>query len=1337
MIKNPFPGPQPYRSSDRDRFFGRQDLAHKLAAVILATRCITVHGPSGAGKSSLVQAAVLPSLIDDHDVRTVRVDGWPEGEEPARWFANAMYTSLRLGEVSTDIPPGEAILAGAKRAARSSPRLVIVYLDQIEQLFYTGRTIEETEPFFACLQDMAELPLRSIRIILSLREDYLGRFRDRLRDRGRILDNTFRVGPMNVAELSAAVCQAAASGMPPQTWPESTMRTLMLQVRLPGQAPTDEAEAQSAYAQIVCRALFQQRAQGEGSESDAVEAEPILRRYLEDILEAQGELRGAAQRLLEDHLVGPDGTRTLRTEKELLRIFPQNDLLPVLKALEGAAILHAEEHQGSRYFEIGHDWLARKVFEQRQEREQQAEELRRQKEAAEHMAKIRRQRRTYAIIAGASIAGAVVTSALGLLARRAQHQAEEAQKQAALAHLEAVRKRIEANDQRTISGFLSLSSQGAKAQALKLLPEVEFPAQRAGWLSYASDALSENMLRSTLKGHDAPLSTAVFSPDGKHVLTASHDGTARVWNADGTGEALVLQGHAEAVLSAAYSPDGSHILTTSEDGTARVWGLAEGGKSIELKVGQGFVNAGAFSPDGKSVLLGGADGVARIFQADGSGSPVELGGPGDRGSPINDVAFFPDGQRVATASDDQRVRVWTLNTKTPPLQLKDHKGAVRSLKISPDGTKVLTTSGENVARLFAIEGKTVRPPRLFSCDKGEAVRAVLSPDATLVALACSDKVARVFSIAEKDQAPKLFDGAGAGLSDVSFRPDGKFLATASLDYRARIYSIHGTGLPIELGEHRAKLGSVAWSPDGKSLVTAVSDDRAADHSAKIWSAQRLNFLKSALADEQMPHSTTYSPDGTLFAAAYDDNTARSIPMDEKGDATPVVFNGHTAWITHVARSPKGDRLLTASLDKSVRVWNADGPGDPILLKDEAGGGIYFAAFSPDGKRVLTAGEDKTAKVWDVEKPDAPILSLTGHEDWVISAAFSPDGKRVATTSYDHTVRVFMADGSGPPVVLEGHRGPVNTAAFDPEGKRIVTASDDGTVRVWNADGTGTPLVFAERISAAMLLAVWSDNGKHIAAGSRDGLVFVWSTESRGRPSVLKASQPAEALVFLDHDQTLLAVLADHTSHLWKVDVQALMTELKAAHADCLLPDIRVQYLDESLECARNAFALCESSHGRQKAPETLAQCGEDPDIEKIRNAPGLLPIPTGKEAGLGTGANPETAKAPRRLKDLGADGRRAVVVVLPGDASVEISGNIVSRRHGLIELMGKKGDVFKLRVSKVGEYLEQDVVLTDTGASPALVDLNPKIVAKYAPKEKKALKPGEGDFSALLGAEDN
>jgi hypothetical protein len=387
MSLNPFPGPQPYRAADRSRFYGREEMTGTLTSRVLAHRLVTVFGPSGSGKSSLMQAAVIPRLMEEHAFRAAHVDSWPEGVPAARWLADAMFDGFKLGARPEGMAPLEMVLSAAERAVRRSERPFLVYLDQLEQLLYDSRDPADVDAFAACLQELAELPIQGFKLVLSLREDYLGRFRDRLQGRLRLLDEGFRVGPLRVGQLSEAMRKVAATGDPPQPWSLEETRGLMMQVRTPGQAATDEAEAQAAYAQIVCRALWDQRdVEGERAvPSFTFDVEVILEQYLEATLGALGDLREDARRLLEEHLITADGSRTLRTEKELLEELTPEALATILRHLEGAAILRAEEHQGRRYFELGHDWLAKKVLARVQKRAREAEEhaRARQREAEE------------------------------------------------------------------------------------------------------------------------------------------------------------------------------------------------------------------------------------------------------------------------------------------------------------------------------------------------------------------------------------------------------------------------------------------------------------------------------------------------------------------------------------------------------------------------------------------------------------------------------------------------------------------------------------------------------------------------------------------------------------------------------------------------------------------------------------------------------------------------------------------------------------------------------------------------------------------------------------------
>ncbi|WP_437525298.1 hypothetical protein WME79_37980 [Sorangium sp. So ce726] len=1196
---NPFPGPQPYRAADRGRFHGREDLSYRLEASVLANRCVTVYGPSGAGKSSLMQASVIPALVDAQRLRVVRIDAWPEDKEPTRWLADAVYSALSFGARPAELSAEEALLSAAQRAARKSPRIVLLYLDQIEQLLYPSRSTAEVEAFFAALNRLVDMPLRGLRVVLLLREDYLGRFRDRLREHRRLLSHGFRVGPLTVAELSEAVCEAAAGGRPPQTWELAPMRALMLQVRMPGQAESDDAEAQAAYAQIVCRALFQQRAQGGGAaEREAVEAEPILRRYLEATLDDLGALSASARRLLEDHLVTADGSRTLRTEKELLRLLPAAELGPILKVLEGAAILHAEEHQGSRYFEIGHDWLARRVSEARQQREleeaqrrreeeQERELARERSEAARRLAKARRQRRFFAALALAAVVVAAGAVLLGLYAFRQRAAAQTAAKDARAAEANAKDKEIEASDARLLAGFRELKNSGQIAWGIKLLPEVQRPETARGWLALASDALGENALFVTLRGHGEPLRAAVWSHDGQRVLSASDDRTARLWSAGGTGDPVVFSGHEGRINAIAFSPDDKLVLTASEDGTARLWGES-GGQITVLDAGDKPAQRAAWSHDGARIVTASADNIARVYTVAGPAGRYDnariyavAGGYGTvelRGhtGALTAASFFDDGARVLTASEDGTARVWAADGTGKPVILKGPDAKILFAAPSPDGTRVLTAWSDGIARIFDASGKG-RPVELEG-HQGSVLFAAWSADGARVATASADKTARIWR-ADGTGQPVVLAGHSRAVTFVAFRPDGRYVATASLDQTARLWPSEG-GKDLVLAGHDAPVLSAAWSPDGTRVLTAAAPQvgvPSRDSTVRIWHPALLESLPRER--RAFYHAASIGPGAELVASAHDDRTVRVWRAD--GAGVNVVLALQHAWIAGAALSPDGARVAAACFDGATRIVRVDGKGDAVSIQGHAAA-VRAAAWSPDGTRLVTVSDDRTARVVSADGT-GEVRVLSGHTDGLTSAAWSPDAQRIVTTSMDHTARVWLASGAQEPVVFRGHGGAVYGAAWSPDGAHIVTGSEDGTVRVW--DATSGAVVASFDRGVAVLKAIWSSDGGWVAFSLRQGGVLLWSRDGWDRPGtsepvVLDTQVAILSMAFIDGGKRLFTVAADNSTRTFTIDIAELRRGLLSSNADCLPASLRMLHLGEAPDRASERHAACEREHSR-------------------------------------------------------------------------------------------------------------------------------------------------------------
>jgi WD40 repeat protein/serine/threonine protein kinase len=210
-----------------------------------------------------------------------------------------------------------------------------------------------------------------------------------------------------------------------------------------------------------------------------------------------------------------------------------------------------------------------------------------------------------------------------------------------------------------------------------------------------------------------------FSRDGRTVLTASTDGTARLWDVvqDRQGPSLRQRHvfrHPRSVYAAAMSPDGRTVLTGGADGTARLWDVATG-KPIGKAMGHdGRVTAVAFSPDGRTALTGSADQTVRFWDA-ATGAPAAPG-PLPHPDRVYAVAFSPDGRHVLTGSGDAKARrgearLWEAATGRPVGLPLPHEGAVLAVAFSPDGKQVLTGSTDNTAQLWdAAAGVPLGPP---------------------------------------------------------------------------------------------------------------------------------------------------------------------------------------------------------------------------------------------------------------------------------------------------------------------------------------------------------------------------------------------------------------------------------------------------------------------------------------------------------------------------------------------------------------------------------------------------------------------------------------------------
>ena len=612
------------------------------------------------------------------------------------------------------------------------------------------------------------------------------------------------------------------------------------------------------------------------------------------------------------------------------------------------------------------------------------------------------------------------------------------------------------------------------ARALKTDPNASLPRQ------YLKSLLLNHkwcFQIDTLR-HENWVMAASFSPDGRRIVNASEDNTARVWDAE-TGKPLgdPLR-HDDKVVAATFSPDGRLIVTASEDKTARVWNAETGRLLGEPLRHQRPVVAASFSPDGRRIVTASEDKTARVWDAE-TGKP--LGDPLRHDDVVTAATFSPDGRRIVTASYDKTARVWDAETGGQLTLPSHHQDIVVAASFSPDGGRIITASCDNTAQIWDAEtGQPLGEP--LRHDKN-VVAAHFSPDGSRIVTASFDNTARVWDAETGETLGESLHHDDKVVA-ASFSPDGRRILTASEDNTARVWDAE-TDKPLgEPLRHDDKVAAASFSPDGRRIITA-----SRDKTARVWDAETGKPLGEPLRHQGRVLVASFSPDGRRIVTASWDNTAR-VWDAETGKPLGEPLR-HEYSVVAASLSPDGRRILTASV-ATAHIWDAI-TGKPLGEPLRHQNFVLAASFSPDGRRIVTASWDNTARVWDAET-GKPLGEPLRHENWVLAASFSPDGRRIVTASEDNTARVWDAETGKPLGEPLRHQGPVLAASFSPDGRRIVTGSLDATAQIWDAK-TGNPMSDPVRHQGPVVAASFSPDGRRIVTASEDNTARVWEAET--------------------------------------------------------------------------------------------------------------------------------------------------------------------------------------------------------------------------------------------------
>ena len=281
-----------------------------------------------------------------------------------------------------------------------------------------------------------------------------------------------------------------------------------------------------------------------------------------------------------------------------------------------------------------------------------------------------------------------------------------------------------------------------------------------------------------------------------------------------------------------------------------------------------------------------------------------------------------------------------------------------------------------------------------------------------------------------------------GVTSVSYSPDGKMLASGSLDNKIKLWSVAEGKLQKTLEGDSGGVLSVCFNNDGKILASGNTDN-----TIKLWTVADRKMLKSLEGHSGSVNAVCFSPDGKILASGGDDSAIRlwSVPDGNLFKVLP----GHAAEVQSICFSPDGKTLASGSKDTSVKIWSIpegvilktlDNNDNPSLSE------VSSVCFSPDGK-ILVSGSGSSIILWSL--PEGKLLrTLLAHNDIVNSVRVSPEGKILASGSIDHTIKLWSIPDGKIMKTLEGHTDDVCSVCFNPTDNMLASGSSDKTIKLW-------------------------------------------------------------------------------------------------------------------------------------------------------------------------------------------------------------------------------------------------------------------------------------------------
>lgn len=522
------------------------------------------------------------------------------------------------------------------------------------------------------------------------------------------------------------------------------------------------------------------------------------------------------------------------------------------------------------------------------------------------------------------------------------------------------------------------------------------------------------------------------------------------------------------------------------------------------------------------------------------------------------IRFSPDGNCLASASQDKTVKVTALRTGKDVGGF-DSRAEANWVDFSPDGCLVASAGDDGKVKVW--DRKTSKFLLTIAAHAGEAVGAVFSPDGNTIASGGDDHLIKLWD-ARTGLGLATLAGHGERIEWLAFTPDGKTLASVGRDGTARLWDVGARKLRYTLADRGIGCGG-ALTPDGQTLATAGNpimlwdvrtgrkraeqlhshlgsptlaflDDKwlASSLGARIhvWNVARgeLETVFNHYHHDRI-WCVAFSPDGRLLASASKSGSVQAYDWRQGRECT--CLGTHSQPVPALAYAPDGRTLATGHQDGLVRLWDVATRRIRRELKHPAG--IATLAFTPDGRSLAVAVQHAKVHLWNPVTGE-PGAILPGAPEGTCPLAFSPDGQILATRGAQGGIQLWDVARGVPCGGVDGRGAAITAAAFSPDGSRLLLA-DENCQLWWHDLATGHSRLIPPDEGQAIHAIAISPSGRTLATGDRADQVRLWNAASAQEMFMLRQTPigVVTALAFAPDGKTL-AVAGDVTGGESKV-----------------------------------------------------------------------------------------------------------------------------------------------------------------------------------------------------------